>query len=185
MNLQDLYAPHPVPPAILDLLALQERFGALHEEFEATTPAAYQTQDDTADWFRTTPTQRLITIGQDGTGSLYVLWCYDDLTPDLAPVGFLGSEGTGITLLAANLPAFFEFLAAGYIWGPFDGKLYPPEDDDFGDDGDEDEEPHGPAAFRAYYRERHQTPRDPRAILDEARAQHPDFAAWVERQLNA
>lgn len=183
MKLEDLYAPLPVPDAILDLLALQQRFGRLHDEFEATTPPSYATEDDTAAWFRKQPGQRLITIGQDGTGSLYVLWCRDGLAPAEAPVGFLGSEGEGNTLLASNLTAFLEFLATGYIWGAFDAKFYPPKDEDDMDEDDED--PHGPTAFRTYYADRHQPPRDPRLIHAEALAAHPSFADWVTREISA
>ena len=178
MKLEDLYKPDDVPARLRTIHELQDRFGRLADEFEVWRPKQRHTADKTADWFPVAPSDRLITIGTDNTGGLYVLWCREGRKPADAPVAFLGSEGEGNTVLAENLDAFFELLGTGASWGPYDQKFYPPESEE----PDDPEEPEGPPVFREHYRKEHGEPRTPEAIREAGEAAHPGFDAWVEAQ---
>jgi hypothetical protein len=66
-----------------------------------------------------------VQFGQDGTGSLFLLWFYPALTTE-PPVVFLGSEGDSC-LVAANINDFIRQLASGKLF--FNGKWFDPEVD--------------------------------------------------------
>jgi hypothetical protein len=52
----------------------------------------------------------IVPFGRTSDGSLFVLWLVNQVTPDKAPVGTLGSEGEN-AILAEDIRSFIELLA--------------------------------------------------------------------------
>jgi len=118
--------------------------------------------------------ERFIVIGHGPDGSLYALWLHSGQAVEVAPIVFLGSEGTGCSLIADNLTQFLSLLAIGA--------------DDLGFNVSWGEIVQGdpPAKrlteFREWLKARLgiSSPSEPLAVIKEARSRHPDFVAWLE-----
>ena len=67
-----------------------------------------------------------VQFGQDGTGSLFLLWFYPSLKTE-PPVVFLGSEGESY-LVAADISDFIQQLASGKLFSR--GSWLDPEPDE-------------------------------------------------------
>ena len=120
---------------------------------------------------------RLTLLATDASGGWYCLWWYPDLGDKRAPVVYMGSEGNGLSVIANGTVEFVEALMSGRNWEP--GR------DNAGAfvDGEDIVDPAKVARFAERAREEYGlTGRDPAVIVDEGRANHPDFAAWAKRQ---
>jgi len=177
-NLDKFYGSDTIPTRLQSIIKAQEEYGAVTDGFEAWNPEEWEDQDPAHEWFGKIPSQRLITIGKDGAGSLYVLWCYEGKAPAEAPVCYLGGEGEGNTVLADNLEDFWEMLLTGESWGPYDSEFFPPETSEF-----DEEDPEGPAYFRHNHRKDRKEPRPAAEIREQAIKRHPDFNEFVNKEV--
>lgn len=118
--------------------------------------------------------EQFIIFGHGPDGSLYGLWVYPGRTVENAPVIFLGSEGTDCGLIAGNLKQFLALLAVGADELGFEiswGKV-----------SEQDPPAKRLPEFRQWLRTSFgiAVPKNPLSVVAEARAEHPDFATWLE-----
>lgn len=110
-----------------------------------------------------------VQFGQDGTGSMYLLWFYPKLDIE-PPVVFMGSEGEAF-VVARNIVEFTKQLASGKLF--YNGEWLEPEK---GDEIEVDwtllrsvvENKLGPID------------QEPQKSTILAVSQHPDFRVWVD-----
>lgn len=109
-----------------------------------------------------------VQFGQDGTGSMFLLWFYPNLTGE-PPVVFLGSEGEA-HLVAPNLESFIMQMGSGKMF--FDGHWLEHDENENEFNWDllkaRTEALVGPIV------------KDPEKIRDEGLSSHPNFPDWVE-----
>ena len=162
----------PKPPATF----LREQLAAL-EHCELRVPSPHYTGNftDILDrWFGGSRWQangnRFTLLATDASGGMYCLWWYPELGDKRAPVVYLGSEGDGLAVIANATVDFIEAIASGHHWR----DEYIRELDNV--------DAAKLAAFSECARAEYQLAgREPQAIADAGRANHPDFAAWVKR----
>jgi len=115
-----------------------------------------------------------VQFGFDADGSVYALWIYYPFALDSAPVVFLGSEWAGNKILANSIREFLALLSLGI---PELGYAVEHQ-------GWEKEASERPETidFRKWLaRELDiQMPKDPLAIVETARARHPDLNRWLQ-----
>ena len=142
---------------------------------------AYECSDDDltetfGHWFGGTKWKNsgdsFIQFGQDGSGSLFLLWFYPGLAGE-PPVVFMGSEGEA-HFVAPNIKSFVMQLCSGKLF--YDGGWLEPEDDEK-EELDWDvlksraEELVGPIA------------KNPEEIRDEGLCSCPSFPDWVKSKV--
>jgi hypothetical protein len=114
-----------------------------------------------------------VQFGQDGTGSMFLLWFYSGLAGE-PPVVFMGSEG-GACLVASNIDDFIKQLLSGKVFYQ-DSWLDPDEEDEDEIDWDNlrkiSETRYGPDSMT------------PDQLQDIARKKHPDFVGWVDSNID-
>lgn len=110
----------------------------------------------------------LVQFGQDGTGSLFLLWYYPGLSGK-PPVVFMGSEGES-SLVADNLEDFIRQLGSGQVFY-VDSWVEPDEDDN--------EEMDWQALADAIDERYGLSKETPQQLAEKAARSHPDFSAWV------
>lgn len=172
---KELYGSEAFPASVQALYDADQEFGLISYDLELKMYEGYETEDDTNFWFDGPPSVKMITLGVGGDGALYALWCVDGCEPKDAPVCYLGSEGSGNTLLAASSVEFMELLATGREWWPYDEK--------FGDPSQPIKEGSKIARFMSWYKATHGEPRAPEVIRQEAIERYGDFAAWVDAEV--
>jgi hypothetical protein len=160
-----------VPEMLRALLQFESQSGDWYsgyfqlDQWEFADAAWFAGDRDTAEQFAV--------IGRGPDGSLYALWLYPGRTPDDAPVVFLGSEGTENNLLAGSLRDFMALLAVGAdelgfaaSWGNVVQADRPAERLD---------------EFRLWLDSSFGivAPAMPGVLIATARANHPDFEAWL------
>jgi hypothetical protein len=160
-----------VPPMLLTLLDFQESVGDWYSgRFQLTdngpeTAVASFDGDETA-------ASDFILFGRSSDGSSYGFWAYDGRSLDNAPIVFLGSEGTGWSVLANSLEDFLSLLAVGEEEMGFSAPFLT-----------EPESPSaGLVAFRDWLKEGYgiTAPTYPAAIIAHAVREHPDLQAWLQ-----
>ncbi|KQQ66379.1 hypothetical protein ASF84_23985 [Pseudomonas sp. Leaf127] len=109
-----------------------------------------------------------VQFGQDGTGSMFLLWYYPGLSTR-PPVVFMGSEGA-TSLVANDIEDFIRQLASGKQF--FDGDWLEPDED-------EDRELDWQALAQAVDARYGLGDETPEQLSDKARREHPDFDQWV------
>ena len=114
-----------------------------------------------------------VQFGQDGTGSLFLLWFYPSLKIE-PPVVFLGSEGESC-LVAANIGDFIYQLASSKIF--FDGEWIDPEPD-------EKQTLDWQQLKLTVENKLGKNDKLPTQIRDLAVKIHPNFASWVESKID-
>nr|WP_315467756.1 hypothetical protein [uncultured Undibacterium sp.] len=110
-----------------------------------------------------------VQFGQDGTGSMYLLWFYpnSDIEP---PVVFMGSEGETF-VVASNIVDFAKQLASGKLF--YNGEWLEPEE------GEEIEVDW--ALLRSEVENKFGAlDQEPQKLTELAVSQHPDFRGWVD-----
>lgn len=153
-----------------------EELGNFHLEFRLRSESDWPV---TLDYWFGSPRwresgHRFELIGVDGTGGMYCLWTYPELTAPDAPVVFLGSEGEGVSVIATSVTDLVEVLAQGFVWDGHSMSFVMNEDD---------LDPGTFPKFSAHARERFARDlRRPDGLLSRVRQQHPDFKAWVDCQ---
>lgn len=114
-----------------------------------------------------------VPFGLDADGSLYALWRYKPFALDVAPVVFLGSEWIGNKIMANSINDFLALLGLGI---PELGYAVerPGWEKQVSDRLETLE-------FREWLlRELNiQVPGNPRAIVENARTNHPDLNRWL------
>lgn len=111
-------------------------------------------------------------FGQDGTGSMFLLWFYPALNTE-PPVVFLGSEGERY-LVASNITDFIKQLSSGHLFE--DGHWFNPELDEQ-DELDWDKLQNRVETFFG------SIDTSPKALRDKAISHHPDFSEWVRSKV--
>lgn len=109
-----------------------------------------------------------VQFGQDGTGSMFLLWYYPGLKTQ-PPVVFLGSEGE-TSLVASNIEDYIRQLASGKQF--FDGAWLEPDEDD-------ERKLDWQALARAVDERYGLGDATPEQLAEKARREHPDFDQWV------
>ena len=121
---------------------------------------------------------RFLQFGQDGSGSLFLLWYYPSLEIE-PPVVFLGSEGESC-IFANNINDFIQQLASG--------KLFCPYGDNFCDWLDPSEEERKQLNWHklkvTVENKFGKSKVSPEAIRDNALKTHPNFPSWVETKVD-
>ncbi len=113
-----------------------------------------------------------VQFGMDGTGSMFCLWYYPDLSGE-PPVVFFGSEGERC-LIATNINDFIKQMSSGKLL--FDGRFSDPDPEeqselDWSSLRCKAEEYLGPWEL------------DPDEIQKLGVKEHPDFVSWVESKV--
>jgi hypothetical protein len=158
-------------PAIEFLRETLGELGDIFGEFRLPSPKRTSRLDESLDrWFGGSRWRakgdRLTLLGTDRSGGMFCLWWYVSLGDKRAPVVYLGSDGSGLTVLANSATDFIELLATGLVWEP--GR--------FVDNEMTDANKVATFARRARAEYGFGT-RSADAILEEGA--HPDFAKWV------
>ena len=112
---------------------------------------------------------RFIQFGMDGTGSMYCLWFYPNLSAE-PPVVLFGSEGERF-LVASNVDDFIRQLSSGKLF--CGGHWLEPNDEE----KVELDWSYLKTKAVEYLGEWVDTPE---TIRDKAELAHPSFSAWVE-----
>ncbi len=117
-----------------------------------------------------------VQFGFDADGSVYALWRYQPFDLDKAPVVFLGSEWAGNKILANSINEFLALLSLGI---PELGYAV----EQAGWEKQVSERPEV-IDFRVWLgRELDiQIPENPLAIVERARASHPDLNDWLQEK---
>ncbi|MGC5021457.1 SMI1/KNR4 family protein [Micromonospora sp. DT47] len=108
-------------------------------------------------------------FGRDGTGGLAAFWLAHPGEPvERQPVVFLGSEGE-VSVVARDLAAYLWLLAGGF--GPLEATMWPRH-----------EHRPRPDARRMEIAQRYAPAarRPAPEVIETARAEFPDFEAWVD-----
>ncbi len=119
-------------------------------------------------WFRShAADDRLAQFGAGADGSLYCIWKQED---GCEPIVHMGSEGNALMVLASSMKEFITLLAVGYGEIGFEDLSQPPESQD-------DINPR----FQRWVEETFAVtvPAIGREIVERARQDHDDFAAFV------
>jgi hypothetical protein len=114
----------------IDELCKQEIIAYPPIDYEICHPSDGELAETLGYWFGSDKWSQngdsFVQFGQDGTGSLFLLWFYPALTTE-PPVVLLGSEGDSC-LVAANINDFINQLASGKVF--FNGNWFDPEADE-------------------------------------------------------
>ena len=160
----------PVPPLLLSLLDFQNKLGDWYSgRFELTsggpeTAVAFLDGDEKA-------AGDFVLFAGSSDGSSYGFWTYGGRNLHNAPIAFLGSEGTGLTVLADSVDGFLSLLAVG--------------EDEMGFAAPFLTEPPSPSAgllaFRHWLQDEHDiSPATyPAVNISLAVRKHPDLQAWL------
>ena len=114
-------------------------------------------------------------FGADSDGSLYAFWLLNNRDLETAPIVFLGSEGSGNTVLSDNLRDFFSLLAIGQeelgfaVESPgWHQKQVPDENTQ---------------QFRNWLKSSFdiEEPEGGEAFVAQAKSKHPDLQTWIEQ----
>jgi len=118
---------------------------------------------------------QFIVFGQEADGSAFGLWCYQGRKIEDAPIVYLGSEGTGWTVLANSLEEFIALLLVGADDLGFQAES-------LGDAVSQDPAP-GLEIFRINMDVSAgiAPAKDPAAVVANARRNHPDLQKWPEK----
>lgn len=114
--------------------------------------------------------KQLVLFGQDGKGSFFGFWLYDD-TEDLstAPIIYLCSEGVNSSVIASEFDSFLGLLATSFF--------------EYWEDWTEDEESEIDEElvdFIDWLDDQGITPpEDPLDYVESAREEFPDFDEWL------
>lgn len=110
-------------------------------------------------------------FGAGPDGSILALWLHAGTDASKAPVVHMGSEGDQLRVLANDIAEFLLLFGIGYNELGFDDLSEPPE------------EPESAEALRKWLSKKFglKSPKVGQPIVDKARANHPDFEAWMER----
>lgn len=165
----------PLPSLLVWLCAYTEANGdALAADLDVTMKG----QQWLRMGFRSTPNLRdqFVIFASDRSQSLYGYWRYDGQPLDRAPLVYLNDEGVDNTVLANTLEEFLTLVAVGQPSLGLVGKW---------DDGEELDE--YTVRYRAWLRAElgieAPTISQARAIVESARASHPDLDAWLRQSL--
>lgn len=155
------------PYLLTRLLEYQNEVGDFYSGyFELTAYGA----DSVASWFDgdKVAAAQFVPFGQGPDGSSYCYWLYGGRELERSPIAFLGSEGVDNTILADTTEDFLSLLAVGY--------------DELGFPYRQVEETEHLLRFRAWLKNEFgiSPPEDAEALIEEAKAKHPDLGAWVE-----
>jgi hypothetical protein len=177
--IEEAFSPHAVPDLLLGLCDFDEEVDAL---FSGDFELADSGKDQVDSWFQGDEelSKHFLCFGHDGQLSLYALWLKDKTSkPETAPVAFLDGDFEGTRVVAANLKDFLGLLALNV-----DGLGYV-DDWDLGAASRSTKK--GPKAYREWLEKTHgmQAPADPRAVVAQARAGHPDLKAWITQRMSA
>ncbi len=101
-----------VPKALIKLLDFQnnsKKFYTGHFELSDGGPATALA------WFDNdrAPAAQFVIFAKESDGSSYSYWLYEERKLHDAPIVYLGSEGTGCTVMANTLEEFLSLLAIG------------------------------------------------------------------------
>jgi hypothetical protein len=159
-----------IPPVLRELLTFQNKELEWYSGYFRLDKWAFGAPH----WFGDRKAaEQFVVFGCGPDGSLYALWMYPSRTVENAPVVFLGSEGTDCGLIAGDLQQFLSLLAVGA------GEL------GFEISWAEVSEQNPPAKRLQEFRDWLRTSFDitksenPLSLVAAARAEHPDFAAWL------
>jgi hypothetical protein len=163
-----------VPPLLERLVDFQERlrrFYSGHFELTDGGPAsAVATFDGDKD-----AAAQFALFGQEIDGSAFGFWLYEGRNLEDAPVVYLGSEGTGWTVLADTLEDFLRLLAIGL------------DDLGFAAQSLAFDEPQAPSESLVAFRKWLKTecglsqPENPAAVISAAKRNHPDLQEWLSQ----
>ena len=156
----------------IDRLCEQNIITYLPIEYEPYYPSDEELIETIECWFGGTKWlengDSFVQFGQDGTGSMFLLWFYPSLRID-PPVVFMGSEGESC-LVAPNINDFIRQIASGQFF--FAGEWFEPE---------ADEEELDWRRLKSIVEARlGKIEQNPSVISNRAAELHPDFEAWVE-----
>ena len=114
-----------------------------------------------------------VQFGQDGTGSMFLLWFYPNLKIE-PPVVFMGSEGESF-IVSNRISDFAKQLASGKLF--FDGCWLEPE-------ADEEIQVDWAVLKSKIEIEFGKITERPEALTELAKSKHPSFSSWIESKCN-
>jgi hypothetical protein len=175
------FGSHAVPALLEKLAAFEDRNKDVFyaPEFELHFTPETQERGAAFDaWFGGKPwrdgSSDLVHFGSGAAASPIALWMHSNRSIEEAPVVYMDSEGVGTSVMADNLREFLSLLATNRpFYGVRNGE---PE---FGEPS-EDTAEHN-ARLREWLRDSFgiEAASDPIALVNAARAKHPDFNAWI------
>ena len=159
---------HRLPQPIVEICCFFEEHGyPISGCFELSTIGMEQLKG----WFGGDPIAygQFLPFGRGACGDIYALWLKDGLVPDNAPVVMFGSEGE-LVVLALNATQFCRLLCLGYSEIGLDDPASLPSEYEQTD------------AFRRCMLNKYdfELPSTALPIMEEAQAQYPSFAIWVD-----
>ncbi|MEM8831956.1 MAG: hypothetical protein AAGE96_21765 [Cyanobacteria bacterium P01_G01_bin.19] len=117
-------------------------------------------------------------FGQDGSGSLFLLWYYPSLEIE-PPVVFLGSEGESC-IFAASVNDFIQQLASGKLFCPYGDNIC----SWLNPDDEEKEQLDWHKLKITVENKLGKSTVSPEEIRDKALKTHPDFSSWIETKID-
>lgn len=142
-------------------------------DFDVVGPSDEELAETFGSWFGgqrwSTAGDTFAQFGEDGTGSMFLLWYYPDLKTR-PPVVFLSSEGESC-LVSNSLEDFIHQLGSGKLF--FSGNWYAPS-------SGEDEDLDWQNLQHLIHEKLGRSDETPEQLSAKARRTHPDFSRWVE-----
>lgn len=170
----------PLPELLVRLCAFTDGEGGNGGTIAADLVLNPDGRDFLDGWFDgdVSAADQFVVFASDGADALYGYWRYEGQPLDQAPLVYLNDEGAYNTVLASTLEEFLTLVGVGQ---KFLGRF------------ERWDERTTPNRFTLRYRDwlraelgvEPPTLDEARAIITQAREQHPDLDAWVEQSLVA
>ena len=145
-------------------------------DYEVFTPSDDELEETFGHWFGgnkwAANGDTFVQFGQDGTGSMFLLWFYPNLKAE-PPVVFMGSEGESC-LVSSDIDDFIKKISSGKLF--YDGSWLDPDEE-------EKEELDWDKLRKAIESRFGKVSQTPEQLSENAKGAHPDFKAWVESNI--
>ena len=145
-------------------------------DYEVYEPSDCELNETFGDWFGSNKwalsNHTFVQFGQDGTGSMFLLWFYPELKSD-PPVVFMGSEGE-TCLVSSDIKDFIKQLSSGKMF--YDGSWLDPEPE-------EKEDLNWEILHSTVESKLGKSNETPEQLSEKAASIHPNFKAWVESNI--